>query len=103
MCYLISYLSVIKINKPIEYLKLNYYLDFLQIFHVDLWGSDNKKLSEDQIVQALKKVIELSKSPSSEAIGVLTSDNRDNWAKAYQALSKGMNGQSIIFIFNTFQ
>ncbi|KPJ15173.1 Carnitine O-acetyltransferase [Papilio machaon] len=58
------------------------------IFHVDLWGNDNKKLSEDQIVQALKKVIELSKSPATEAIGVLTSDNRDNWAKAYQALSK---------------
>ncbi|XP_013181171.1 PREDICTED: carnitine O-acetyltransferase-like isoform X1 [Papilio xuthus] len=58
------------------------------IFHVDLWGNDNKRLSEDQIVHALKKVIELSKSPATEAIGVLTSDNRDNWAKAYQALSK---------------
>ncbi|XP_068621094.1 carnitine O-acetyltransferase-like isoform X2 [Battus philenor] len=58
------------------------------IFHVDLWGNDNKRLSEDQIVEVLKKVIELSTSSCVDAIGVLTSDNRNNWAKAYEILSK---------------
>ncbi|XP_052746536.1 carnitine O-acetyltransferase-like [Bicyclus anynana] len=58
------------------------------IFHVDLWGSDGKRLNVDQIVQALKKVVDLSKTPSSEPIGILTSENRDAWAKAYQLLSK---------------
>ncbi|CAK1603225.1 unnamed protein product [Parnassius mnemosyne] len=67
------------------------------IFHVDLWGDDNKRLSEDQIVQALKKVIELSATATSEAIGVLTSDNRDNWAEAYQALCKDqVNKRSLL-------
>ncbi|XP_052756862.1 carnitine O-acetyltransferase-like isoform X2 [Galleria mellonella] len=58
------------------------------IFHVDLWGADNVVLSEDQIVQQLKQVIELSKTPTDNAIGVLTSENRDAWAKAYQLLTK---------------
>ncbi|CAG5021727.1 unnamed protein product [Parnassius apollo] len=67
------------------------------IFHVDLWGDDNKRLSEVQIVQALKKVIELSATATKEAIGVLTSDNRDNWAEAYQALCKDqVNKQSLL-------
>ncbi|CAH2066599.1 unnamed protein product, partial [Iphiclides podalirius] len=67
------------------------------IFHVDLWGDDNKRLNQDQIVHALKKVIELSKTPTNDAIGVLTSDSRDNWAKAYQALSKDeVNRQSLL-------
>ncbi|KAM3959049.1 carnitine O-Acetyl-Transferase isoform 2-T2 [Aphomia sociella] len=58
------------------------------IFHVDLWGEDNVVLSEDQIVQQLKKVMELSKIPTANAIGILTSENRDAWAKAYQVLTK---------------
>ncbi|XP_039762865.1 carnitine O-acetyltransferase-like isoform X1 [Pararge aegeria] len=58
------------------------------IFHVDLWGSDGKRLNVDQIAEVLKKVVDLSMAPSSNPIGILTSENRDAWAKAYQILSK---------------
>lgn len=56
---------------------------------MDLWGSDGKRLNENQIVEALKKVVDMSPNPTNDAIGVLTSENRDNWAKAYQLLIKG--------------
>ncbi|XP_063529641.1 carnitine O-acetyltransferase-like [Cydia strobilella] len=58
------------------------------IFHVDLWGNDGKVLNEDQIVQQLQKVIEMSNAPSQDGIGILTSENRNAWAKAYDVLIK---------------
>ncbi|XP_049691760.2 carnitine O-acetyltransferase isoform X1 [Helicoverpa armigera] len=58
------------------------------IFHVDLTGEDNLILNENQIVQQLKKVIDLSKTPTNEGIGILTSENRDSWARAYQLLAE---------------
>ncbi|CAH4003170.1 unnamed protein product [Pieris brassicae] len=58
------------------------------LFHLDIWGSDDKKLSCDQIVQGLKKIVDSSASPAKDAVGILTSENRDNWAKAYELLSK---------------
>ncbi|KAL4704063.1 hypothetical protein ACJJTC_001985 [Scirpophaga incertulas] len=58
------------------------------IFHVDLWGTDNQILNESQILQQLQKVMELSSKPTEDAIGILTSDNRDSWAKAYELLAK---------------
>ncbi|KAF9414691.1 hypothetical protein HW555_007469 [Spodoptera exigua] len=58
------------------------------IFHVDLWGDDGVMLDEEQIVQQLKKVMELSSVPNKQGIGILTSENRDAWAKAYELLCK---------------
>lgn len=58
------------------------------IFHVDLWGEDNIMLNEDQITQQLKNVIDQSSSLNHEGIGILTSENRNSWAEAYQLLSK---------------
>ncbi|XP_049865434.1 carnitine O-acetyltransferase-like [Pectinophora gossypiella] len=55
-------------------------------FHVDLWGDDNVLLSEAQIVEQLNNVIAESQIPACDPIGVLTSENRDTWAKAYQLL-----------------
>ncbi|KAL0849138.1 hypothetical protein ABMA28_013487 [Loxostege sticticalis] len=58
------------------------------IFHVDLWGEDGAILDEEQIKNQLKKVMELSKSRTDKGIGILTSENRDTWAKAYNLLIK---------------
>ncbi|GBP40317.1 Carnitine O-acetyltransferase [Eumeta japonica] len=55
-------------------------------FHVDLWGEDDVLLNEDQIVDQLKVVLAMSQKPSSKRIGILTSENRNVWGKAYQAL-----------------
>lgn len=40
-------------------------------------------------MQSLEKVMELSSTPTEDGIGILTSENRDTWAKAYQILIKG--------------
>ncbi|XP_053625257.1 carnitine O-acetyltransferase-like isoform X2 [Plodia interpunctella] len=58
------------------------------IFHVDLWGSDNVLLNEEQIVHQLQKVIDLSTKSAEVSIGILTSENRDTWAQAYELLGK---------------
>ncbi|XP_060802455.1 carnitine O-acetyltransferase isoform X2 [Amyelois transitella] len=58
------------------------------IFRLDLWGNDKVILSEEQIVQQLQKIIELSKESTDVAVGILTSENRDTWAEAYRLLSK---------------
>ncbi|XP_047515604.1 carnitine O-acetyltransferase-like isoform X1 [Pieris napi] len=63
------------------------------LFHLDLWGSDDKRLSCDQIVQGLKKIVASSASSAKDAVGILTSENRDNWAKAYELLSKDENNR----------
>lgn len=68
-----------------------------------MWGEDGVQLSEDQIVQQLKKVIEQSSSPNGKGIGILTSDNRNNWAKAYQQLVKGIIVIRHLFIFLDFE
>ncbi|XP_041977210.1 carnitine O-acetyltransferase-like isoform X2 [Aricia agestis] len=64
------------------------------IFHLDLWGEDGKQLNEDQIVENLAKIISLSPDRAISAVGVLTSENRDTWAKAYQLLSKDTTNAS---------
>lgn len=92
----ISQLMFYKGNLPAETMssqlaiiyKYNY-LCLVKIFHVDLWGEDNVMLNEDQILQQLQRVMDSSKQPSEESIGILTSDNRDNWAAAYNILIKG--------------
>lgn len=56
-------------------------------------------LNEDQIVDQLKKVIDMSGTRTDSCIGVLTSDNRDNWAKAYDLLSQGTNVSILHFAF----
>lgn len=46
-------------------------------------------LNENQIIEQLEYVIKQSATPTKKGIGILTSENRDTWAKAYQLLIKG--------------
>ncbi|VVC92928.1 unnamed protein product, partial [Leptidea sinapis] len=64
-----------------------------------LWGSDGKKLSQQQIIEALKTIKKLSCNPNNEGVGILSSENRDTWAKAYELLSKeAVNRESLLDI-----
>ena len=54
-----------------------------KFFKVPVMGSNGQILSEDQILGQIKSCIERSKGKiANKAIGILTSDNRDNWAEA---------------------
>lgn len=58
-------------------------------FKVPVYTADGKILGENQLQeQLLYCVNEAGKVKKAPKIGVLTSDNRDNWAKAYQELIK---------------
>ncbi|KAG8199407.1 hypothetical protein JTE90_000275 [Oedothorax gibbosus] len=56
-------------------------------FSVDVYGDDGKPLNESQLLAQLQSVVaqsSIEKSP----IGVLTTLDRDSWAKAYKRLRK---------------
>ncbi|XP_049831480.1 carnitine O-acetyltransferase-like [Schistocerca gregaria] len=56
-------------------------------FYVEVFGANYEPLSEDQILQQLQKVVEGSQYPSTP-LGILTTENRNTWGKAYKKLAK---------------
>lgn len=59
-----------------------------QYFQVPVYGGDSGRviLSEQELVEQLQMCLTSNKNPT--PIGLLTSDNRDNWGRAYQELQK---------------
>lgn len=58
-------------------------------FKVPVYSNDGAILGENQLSEQIKNCIALAqKEKNPLKIGVLTSDNRDNWAKAYAELTK---------------
>lgn len=66
-------------------------------FKVPVYAEDGSILGENQLQSQIKQCIEMAgKQKNPLKVGVLTSDNRDNWAKAYLELVKaGSNRQSL--------
>ncbi|KAF2897173.1 hypothetical protein ILUMI_09001 [Ignelater luminosus] len=54
-------------------------------FKVNLFNENGRLLSEKQLLQQLNNIIVQSTEPA-VSVGILTSDDRDNWAKAYKIL-----------------
>lgn len=54
---------------------------------------NNKMSSEKQLVQQLESIVKSSEKKAPE-IGVLTTENRNAWGKAYQELVKGSTSNS---------
>ena len=55
---------------------------------MEVYGKDHKPLSINQILEQLKQIVERSQKPS-VPVGILTTENRNTWAKAYNNLIKG--------------
>ncbi|XP_052090934.1 carnitine O-acetyltransferase-like [Mytilus californianus] len=64
-------------------------------FSLEAYGKNHKPLSVDQIYNQLQKVVEMSKNPSTP-VGILTSENRNTWAKAHNHLVKDKTNQAAI-------
>lgn len=60
----------------------------MQFYKVDIFNSENKPLSEKQILGQLEAVMDKS-SHLIEPIGILTTQHRDKWANAYADLTVG--------------
>lgn len=61
----------------------------LQFFVLDVYNSDGSPLTVDQIYVQLEKIWNSSLQTNKEPIGILTSQHRNTWGKAYNNLIKG--------------
>ncbi|CAL8343159.1 unnamed protein product [Lota lota] len=59
-----------------------------QFFVLDVYNSDGSPLTEDQIYMQLEKIWNSSLQTNKEPIGILTSQHRNTWGKAYNNLIK---------------
>lgn len=63
-----------------------------QFFELDVYHSDGTPLTSDQIFVQLEKIWNSSLQTNKEPVGILTSNHRNSWAKAYNTLIKGAPG-----------
>lgn len=54
-----------------------------------MYHSDGTPLTSDQIFVQLEKIWNSSLQSNKEPVGILTSNHRNSWAKAYSSLIKG--------------
>ncbi|XP_066466692.1 carnitine O-acetyltransferase [Tiliqua scincoides] len=59
-----------------------------QFFELDVYCSDGSPLTTDQIFIQLEKIWNTSLQTNKEPIGILTTNHRNSWAKAYNNLIK---------------
>ncbi|XP_077162991.1 carnitine O-acetyltransferase isoform X3 [Paroedura picta] len=59
-----------------------------QFFELDVYSSDGSPLTTDQIFLQLEKIWNTSLQTNKEPIGILTTNHRNSWAKAYNNLIK---------------
>ncbi|XP_063794219.1 carnitine O-acetyltransferase-like [Pseudophryne corroboree] len=57
-----------------------------QFFELDVYNSDGSPLTEDQIHQQMLFLRAHSKKTDKEPVGVLTTDHRNSWGRAYSSL-----------------
>lgn len=62
----------------------------LQFFELDVYNSDGSPLTTDQLFIQLEKIWNTSLQTNKEPIGILTTNHRNSWAKAYNNLLKGL-------------
>lgn len=65
-----------------------------------MYHSDGTPLTSDQIFVQLEKIWNSSLQTNKEPVGILTSNHRNTWAKAYNTLIKGAPGQGLPYMPN---
>uniref|UniRef100_A0A8C5PFY5 Choline/carnitine acyltransferase domain-containing protein n=1 Tax=Leptobrachium leishanense TaxID=445787 RepID=A0A8C5PFY5_9ANUR len=67
-----------------------------QFFQIDVYNSDGTPVTEDQIHQQLVFLREHSYKTDKEPVGVLTTDHRNSWGRAYSSLIRDrLNRESV--------
>uniref|UniRef100_A0A8C1NJE6 Carnitine O-acetyltransferase n=1 Tax=Cyprinus carpio TaxID=7962 RepID=A0A8C1NJE6_CYPCA len=67
-----------------------------QFFVLDVYNSDGTPLTVDQIYIQLEKIWNSSLQTNKEPIGILTSNHRNSWGKAYDNLIKDKTNQESV-------
>ncbi len=72
----------------------------LKIFSLPVLNQNGDALlSRSEIFTNLKNLIQNTKSTDNDGLGILTSENRDTWADAYEILTKGSLSQPSSYSF----
>nr|XP_011435097.2 carnitine O-acetyltransferase isoform X2 [Crassostrea gigas] len=66
-------------------------------FFLECYGSDNQPLGTEQIYEQLKNIVNQSNEPD-VPVGLLTTENRNKWAKAYELLAKDKESKASLEI-----
>uniref|UniRef100_A0A8C5R5Q9 Carnitine O-acetyltransferase n=1 Tax=Leptobrachium leishanense TaxID=445787 RepID=A0A8C5R5Q9_9ANUR len=67
-----------------------------QFFELDVYNSDGTPLTSDQVFTQLEKIWGTSLQTNKEPIGILTTNHRNSWSKAYNNLIKDkVNKESV--------
>ena len=71
-----------------------------QFFKMPVFSPAGAALPESQLLGGLKYVLQLSERAGQPGppVGLLSSDNRDNWAEAHRILLEGGNAEALIEI-----
>ncbi|XP_020821398.1 carnitine O-acetyltransferase isoform X3 [Phascolarctos cinereus] len=67
-----------------------------QFFELDVYHSDGTPLTADQIFTQLEKIWNSSLQTNKEPIGILTTNHRNTWAKAYSNLIKDKTNKASV-------
>ncbi|XP_038600981.1 carnitine O-acetyltransferase isoform X1 [Tachyglossus aculeatus] len=67
-----------------------------QFFELDVYHSDGTPFTSDQIFTQLEKIWNSSLQANKEPIGILTSNHRNSWAKAYNNLIKDKTNKASV-------
>jgi len=65
---------------------------------LDVYNSDGTPLTVDQIYIQLEKIWSSSLQSNKEPIGILTSNHRNSWGKAYNNLIKGGHCRHVLVL-----
>lgn len=79
------------ITDPVSDLSLSFLslISSIKFFILDVYNSDGTPLTVDQLYMQLEKIWNSSLQTNKEPIGILTSNHRNTWGKAYNNLIKG--------------
>ncbi|XP_012577028.1 PREDICTED: carnitine O-acetyltransferase isoform X2 [Condylura cristata] len=88
-----SVVNFSKVKKPPLHITV---VHNFQFFELDVYHSDGTPLTADQIFVQLEKIWNSSLQTNKEPVGILTSNHRNSWAKAYNTLIKDkVNRESV--------